>query len=74
MLTGGEQGLRQRRAIFKTVNQFTVMRLRNRLRILLFYGVNGHLLRSPGRKAGILAEWMRKANDCSQISLIKAST
>ncbi|QBF85466.1 hypothetical protein EXN74_02570 [Leclercia adecarboxylata] len=50
------------------------MRLRNRLRILLFYGINGHLLRSPGRKAGILAEWMRKANDCSQISLIKPST
>ncbi|MDU1085952.1 MAG: hypothetical protein E7A34_16410, partial [Leclercia adecarboxylata] len=49
-------------------NQFTVMRLRNRLRILLFNGVNGHLLRSPGRKAGILAEWMRKANDCSQKS------
>ena len=45
MLTGGEQGLRQRRTVFKTLNQFTVLRLRNRLRILLFNGVNGHLLR-----------------------------
>jgi len=50
MLTGGEQGLRQRWTVFKTVNQFTVMLLRNRLRILLFYGVNGHRLRSQEEK------------------------
>ncbi|HCH39933.1 MAG TPA: hypothetical protein DE191_10695 [Enterobacter sp.] len=42
------------------------------MRILLFNGVNGHLLQTPGGKAGILAEWMRKANDCQQKTLINS--
>ena len=33
LVTGVKQGLRKRRTIFKTVNQFAVLSLRNRLRI-----------------------------------------
>jgi hypothetical protein len=48
------------------------MLLRNRLRILLLYGVNGHRLRSQGGKAGILADGTPKANVCQRNLLSKA--
>jgi hypothetical protein len=66
MLAGGEQRLRQRWAIFKAVNQFAILLLRNRLRIRRLYGVNGHRRQSHGGKAGILSDQLVKANDCQQ--------
>jgi hypothetical protein len=73
MLTSGEQGLRKRWAIFKAVDQFTVSRLRNRLRIGRLYGVNGHRQQSHGRKAGILSDQLVKANDCQQKKIRKSA-
>jgi hypothetical protein len=73
MLTRGEQGLRQRWAIFKAVDQFTVSRMRNRLRIGRLYGVNGHRQQSHGRKAGILSDQLVKANDCQQKKIRKSA-
>jgi hypothetical protein len=53
-------------AIFKAVNQFAILLLRNRLRIRRLYGVNGHRRQSHGGKAGILSDHLVKANDCQQ--------
>ncbi|ELF3820649.1 hypothetical protein V9I39_004797, partial [Salmonella enterica] len=54
----------------KAVNQFAVLRLRNRLRICRLDGVNGHQGHSRGGKAVILSDRLVKANDCERIFLI----
>ncbi|EBO4210023.1 hypothetical protein DLA25_07250 [Salmonella enterica] len=61
--------MRERRAIFKAVNQFIVLRLRNRLRICRLDDVNGHQAHSRGGKAVILSDRVLKANDCERIFL-----
>ncbi|EAO9819749.1 hypothetical protein ATQ99_02225 [Salmonella enterica] len=61
--------MRERRAIFKAVNQFIVLRLRNRLRICRLDGVNGHQAHSRDGKAVILSDRVLKANDCERIFL-----